>query len=46
LEAARAAADAKKGLTASVQMLEKLAGDIEKGAVRSAKELQGVNLTT
>jgi hypothetical protein len=29
-----------------VQMLEKLAGDIEKGAVRSAKELQGVNLTT
>jgi hypothetical protein len=42
LEAARAAADAKKELTAAVQMLEKLAGDVEKGAVRSAKDLQDV----
>jgi hypothetical protein len=42
LEATRAAADAKKELTASVQMLEKLASDIEKGAVRSAKDLQDV----
>jgi len=42
LEASRAAGDAKKELTASVQMLEKLADDIEKGAVRSAKDVQDV----
>jgi hypothetical protein len=42
LETARASADGKKELTASVQMLEKLADDIEKGEVRSAKDLQDV----
>jgi len=42
LEAVRATGDAKKGLTASVQMLENLAEDIEKGAVRSAKDVQEV----
>jgi hypothetical protein len=42
MEAARATADAKKRLMASAQMLEKLAGDIKKGVVRSAKDLQDV----
>jgi hypothetical protein len=40
LEAARAEGDVKKELLASGQMLEKLANDIKKGAVRSAKDLQ------
>jgi hypothetical protein len=40
LEAGRAAGDVKSGLTASAQMLEKLADDIEKGAVRSSKDIQ------
>ena len=40
LEAARADADTKKALTASVKMLGELADEVKSGAVRSAKDLQ------
>ncbi|MBL7188989.1 MAG: hypothetical protein ISS70_21895 [Phycisphaerae bacterium] len=39
LQAARATAEGKKGLIASVAELEKLANDVEKGTVTSAKRL-------
>ena len=39
LEAARAAGDGKKALTTSIDALEKLASDVEKGAVKSTNDL-------
>jgi hypothetical protein len=39
LEAARAAGEAKRSLVASATELEKLAGDVEKGAVTSVEKL-------
>jgi hypothetical protein len=42
LEAGRAAGDVKSELTASAQMLDKLADDVENGVVRSSKDIQDV----
>jgi hypothetical protein len=39
LEAARATGEGKKGITASVDELEKLASDVEKGTVKSAEDM-------